>query len=981
VTPAPRHRTTSLAVRLLTLTAIPVVALTVLGFQRIDAEQTAADQADAVVEAVELHHAVASVYRPAQLERIALEGLARLDELGAPRTVVVDVIGIDLEATFAANSVELDDALDDLRDRHRTIRLDDGELLGDRLGRIRGTLQAQRDLSGQRRADSDDVSAVFDDLFEVLAETIEDADPIVGGSAANARSQAQLDALAAVLVSAGDVGQVVLEGIVDRSEEMATRTLRTLATHATHIDRFEGTLDDDDLEEFTAVTSLHTGDSVPTTELSDDDAAVDPDFVQASAAAALAHLDYVDALAAFSDEFHLRIAESIAADAERAQQRSDRTALLIWSIAAITILLAVLVLVSILEPIRRLRRRAEAISNGDLDHEALPLRGPSDVRALTSTTNDMLATLHRVNDEINRFAAGDLAVAEAPDLPGAIGVSLRESVAHLATVTSELTRSQRLSSAIVTQAADAIWTVDETGLIRTANEAADELTGVGVAEQLGRPITEFLSQTSGEATVLVPSDPQPTVLVAHSDVDVDGERITAVIAHDISERSRFEERLTYQAHHDALTGLPNRFAVLEHLEHLVASDDTDVAVLFVDLDSFKSVNDTQGHAVGDRVLADIASTIADTVRDGEFVGRLGGDEFVVISRDFAQPADVMALGHRIIREVEQPHEHCGQVFVLSASVGVTIPPPGTSALDTIRQADNAVYQAKRRGRGRVELFDASMQERIEREAELELALRHAVRNDELIVHLQPVVDLRTGAIGGAEALVRWERPGHGMVPPNDFIPVAERSSLIFEVERWVLTEVCELLADWRDHDPDVDLRIAVNISGRHLIEGDLVADIDAALSLTGADSRMLELELTETQLLEDLERATGVLESLRSRGITIAVDDFGTGYSSMAYLRHLPIDSVKIDRTFVARATEHGYDSTVIEALLTIGRTLDLSIVAEGVETDDQLEFVRARGCDRAQGFLLARPMPVDEAEAIIFGAADHADELDPASA
>ena len=443
--------------------------------------------------------------------------------------------------------------------------------------------------------------------------------------------------------------------------------------------------------------------------------------------------------------------------------------------------------------------------------------------------NEMLVTLHRVNSEITRLASGDVGTVDAPDLPGAIGVSMRDSVRHLTSVTAQLHRSEQLSSAIVTQAADAIWTVDTDGTIRTANEASGHLTRVPPHLQLGRPIRDFLTQTSGEGTVTVPFGPMPKVLVATSVIDAGDEQVTAVIAHDISERTQFEERLTYQANHDALTGLPNRFAVLDRLEQLVADESDRVAVLFVDLDAFKSVNDTHGHAVGDEVLTRMAATLTRCVRNGEFVGRLGGDEFVVIARQFAQPADVIALGHRIIQELEQPQDHDGDVFVLSASVGVAIPAPGTSALDTIRQADNAVYQAKKRGRGRVELFDASMQEQIEREAALELALRQAVRNGELVIHLQPVFDLATDCIMGAEALVRWERPGHGLVPPNDFIPVAERTSLIFEVERWVLAEACERVASWRRRDPECRYRIAVNISGRHLIEGDLVNDVDAAL--------------------------------------------------------------------------------------------------------------------------------------------------------
>ena len=335
----------------------------------------------------------------------------------------------------------------------------------------------------------------------------------------------------------------------------------------------------------------------------------------------------------------------------------------------------------------------------------------------------------------------------------------------------------------------------------TANDASSRLTGLTIDEQCGRPITEILSQTDGEALVLTRSGVRPKVLVARSVIDAGDDRVTAVIAHDISERSQFEDRLNYQALHDALTGLPNRFAVLEHLDEIAKEHPGQVAVLYVDLDGFKSVNDVRGHAVGDRVLADVATRLMGAVRNGEFIGRLGGDEFIVVTHRFAQTADVISLAHRLIREVELPLDYDGSFFSLSACVGVAIPAAGTAALDMIGQADNAVYQAKHRGHGCVELFDATMKEQIDRETELELALGRAVRNDELVFHLQPVTDLRTNRVTGAEALVRWMRPGHGMVPPGDFIPIAERSGLILEIERWVLTQACERLVAWKRRDP------------------------------------------------------------------------------------------------------------------------------------------------------------------------------------
>jgi diguanylate cyclase (GGDEF)-like protein len=391
-------------------------------------------------------------------------------------------------------------------------------------------------------------------------------------------------------------------------------------------------------------------------------------------------------------------------------------------------------------------------------------------------------------------------------------------------------------------------------------------------------------------------------------------------------------------------------------------------VLFIDIDGFKSVNDSHGHAAGDLVLQEVAKRIRTYVREDDLVARLGGDEFLIVMQSTSDHEDASAFGYRVIREIEQPYLHDSHLFAVSASIGVAMVGGSTSPMTAIQRADAAVYLAKQRGRGRVEMFDHDLQASIEHRAEIELALRQAIRNGELDVHFQPVHKMASDEFWGAEALVRWNRPGFGQVQPNEFIPIAERSALIFELERWVLTQACELVVSWRERDPDCAMRVAVNISGRHLTDGDLVNDLDTIVAKTGADPKMLEFELTETQLLEDLDRASEILDLIRARGVTIAVDDFGTGYSSMTYLRRLPVDSIKIDRSFVARATEHGYDATVIDALMAIGRTLNLEVVAEGVETEEQLAYVRARGVDRAQGFLLARPMPIAQAEDVIFG-------------
>jgi diguanylate cyclase (GGDEF)-like protein len=437
-----------------------------------------------------------------------------------------------------------------------------------------------------------------------------------------------------------------------------------------------------------------------------------------------------------------------------------------------------------------------------------------------------------------------------------------------------------------------------------------------------------------------------------------------------------ESRLAEEARIDNLTGLPNRFAVLEYLERLLTGLTATsnqpgrvpaVGVMFLDVDGFKSVNDTHGHAVGDVVLRDIAQRLRGSIRDVDFVARLGGDEFLVVVADMNDPTRLVGFGERMIGEIEQPYTIGDQLFAVSASVGATMVEPGDEPLSVIERADAAVYQAKRRGRRRVEMFDKELQRSIEHQAELELALRQAIQHGELRMYLQPLADLNTGLPAGAEALVRWERPGVGLVSPNDFIPIAERSGLIFDLERWMLETACRRIAEWRLMGKGEGMRLAVNISGRHLIEGNLIADLDDAIAATGADPNLLEIELTESHLLDDVARASAVLAGVRNRGVKVAIDDFGTGYSSMTYLQKLPVDIVKIDRSFISSATTNDFDSTIVDTVVTLGRTLDLDVVAEGIETVEQLAYVINAGVSLGQGFLLARPVPAHEAEAVIF--------------
>ena len=948
--------------RVLAVAVVPLLAMAALAADRISDQRARALTAADMVSSIELQRALTAMYPPVKLEQMALEVWSHIDDPGLDRTLLIDVAGTDLEMAYGENAGNLRDALRGMQRALEDVGGGETERLVIEIDVIEQQLALRRTQAESLGVEISDPTEPFDRLGSVMIDITDLANGLSGVNGQVAGVEAtQLGALRDVMVTAGAYGNATLGSLLNLDNgDYLNAVVESRAVHSAALDRFVTMLDSDRfddvqdrLAQITTITLAPPG----------IDPSLDPgasDLIRFTADQLLEQFDYVDLLQTRSDAFGADTLARVSARAGAAEADVLRTQAFVAAIVAFSALLIGLLLWTMLRPLRRLTRQAELISAGELALSPVPVSGARDLRALAITTNEMLSTLRGVEHQINDLADGVTSRSRTSVLPGAIGVALRRSVERLSDTTTQLHASEQLASAIVEQATDAIWTIDGSGTIRSANDASAELTGVPWRLQIGRLLDEYLSALDGEMQVL--GAPTPTkVLVAHSVIDAGDTDLIAVFAREISERAHFEERLAFQARHDALTSMPNRLAVLEHLDQSFRASDRVVAVLLVDIDGFKSINDSHGHLKGDWVLTEIADRLSSNVRSGEFVARLGGDEFVVVITGVDDMSELAKCGERLIRQIEQPFFDGENMFALSASVGVASVTGERSSLEALRKADSACYLAKKRGRGRVEIYDAESQATIAHQADIALALRHSVPNGELILHLQPIVDLRTGGLFGAEALVRWERPGVGLVPPGDFIPIAERSSLIFDIERWVLRESCEHVVEWRRRDPACVLRVAVNISGRHLIEGDLVNDLHEAIEATGADPTMLEFELTETQLLEDLDRASEVLDEIRSLGVTIAVDDFGTGYSSMTYLRHLPIDSIKIDQSFIAGATEEGFDSTVVESLLAIGRTLQLDVVAEGVETQLQLDYVRDRGCDRAQGYLLARPMPAEQ--------------------
>jgi diguanylate cyclase (GGDEF)-like protein/PAS domain S-box-containing protein len=422
-----------------------------------------------------------------------------------------------------------------------------------------------------------------------------------------------------------------------------------------------------------------------------------------------------------------------------------------------------------------------------------------------------------------------------------------------------------------------------------------------------------------------------------------------------------EEDIRYQALHDSLTGLPNRTLVLDHLEH--ARSSKQVAVLLLDLDRFKLVNDGFGHAAGDALLVEIAPRLREALRPGDIVGRLGGDEFVVLLADVADERVAFDVAERIVASLRRPFLLEGIEHYVTVSIGIAMAggdrvPPAS----LIRDADAALYRAKDRGRGRYELFDRAMRVRTLERLSLENDLRRALDRAELRVHYQPVVSLRERSILGVEALVHWEHPERGLVEPQEFIPIAEESGLIGPIGEWVMREACQQASAWHAASPDAPpLGISVNLSVRQITQRDIAGMVARALRDTGLDPQCLCLEITETAILDDSDAANQALRSLLALGVGMVLDDFGTGYSSLAYLTRLPIQGLKIDRSFIQRLGANARSTAIVTAIVRMAEALSIEVTAEGVETPRQVEELQRLGCDRAQGFCFARPLPPSE--------------------
>jgi diguanylate cyclase (GGDEF)-like protein/PAS domain S-box-containing protein len=565
----------------------------------------------------------------------------------------------------------------------------------------------------------------------------------------------------------------------------------------------------------------------------------------------------------------------------------------------------------------------------------------------------------------------------------------RHLESRVAERTAELSASEQRFRALVQQSSDVVTVVDARGLVLYQSESVQRVFGYPAAVLAGRNIhTVFRPAAAARlaaAMRAVGASPNDTVTVElsvrHADGHVRQAEITitnllndpniggfVLNSRDVSKSKQLQDQLVHEAYHDALTGLANRARFHEQVtEALRGSRRTDdVTVLFLDLDGFKEVNDSLGHAAGDQLLVQVADRLRASVREGDLVARFGGDEFAVLIRSIVASVDAQAVARRIVDGLREPFALETRDIHVHASIGVASAADAGDADQLMRNADLAMYQAKTAGGDGWTCYHPRMLSGLVQRLELEADLRLALDRNELSLHYQPTVDLTDGAVVGFEALIRWQHPTRGVIPPIDFIGIAEATGLITGIGRWVLTEACRQAVAWGAGDPAQPLTMAVNVSVRQFERADLPAVVADVLAETGMPASQLCLEVTESVLMTDTEDNLAQLIRLKALGVHLAIDDFGTGYSSLAYLRRFPVDILKIDRSFVERLGADHDDAALVRTIVQLGRSLGMVTVAEGVEVHEQRTALQEIGCDLAQGYYFARPLPASEAGTLL---------------
>ena len=550
---------------------------------------------------------------------------------------------------------------------------------------------------------------------------------------------------------------------------------------------------------------------------------------------------------------------------------------------------------------------------------------------------------------------------------------------------------------VIDKAVDGIITLDPHGMVESFNPAAERIFGYRAAEIIGHDIAILIPSPhdgdrhtplaigQGEASARRRDGTHFPAEFSLSEAHLRGEKKLIAILRDITERKTAQQKLAYMASYDSLTGLPNRSLFRDRLfqaMHRADRTKSSIALMFLDLDRFKTINDSLGHDVGDALLRHVAKLLQDCLRKSDticrpsydsvpeesaedfVVSRLGGDEFTLILEGISDANDAAIAAQKILDTFAQkPFIGGGKEIYASTSIGITLYPLDNTNLDElIKQADTAMYRSKEMGRGTYHFYTEELNAKANQRLALEADLKRALENDEFLLHYQPKLDIASGKVTGSEALLRWQRPGSGLTPPDEFIPMLEETGLILPVGEWVLRTACQQLRTWHDLGLD-SLSVAVNLSPRQFRQKDLAARIIRILDDSRLPASALELEVTESLMMENTDASIETLAQLKERGIAISMDDFGTGYSSLGYLKRFPVDTLKIDRSFVRDVTTDPDDAAIASAVIALAHSLRLSVVAEGVETEAQLEFMRERNCDQMQGYLLSRPLPAEAFE------------------
>lgn len=548
----------------------------------------------------------------------------------------------------------------------------------------------------------------------------------------------------------------------------------------------------------------------------------------------------------------------------------------------------------------------------------------------------------------------------------------------------------RQSATVFENTAEGVIITDAANHIIAVNRACSEITGFSEPELLGNTPAMFRSGRHDEKffndmlrSVMEAGRWQGEIWNRRKNGDIYPEwlnvsvvkdehgRVTHMVQvfSDISAMKESESKLDHLAHHDTLTGLPNRMLLTARMEQSLARAKRNgamLALLFVDLDRFKDVNDTLGHPIGDMLLQAVSKRLMDCVREEDTVSRLGGDEFTMLIEDLHNSSAAGTVAQKVNVALEQPFMLQGHEIFISSSIGIALfPNDGADVTALIKNADSALYRAKEQGRNNYQYYTEELTARAIERLAMENDLRHAIERNELLVHYQPQVDLYSGKIIGMEALVRWQHPQRGLVMPSDFIPLAEDTGIIMAIGEWVMRTACARVSDWiaQGYPP---VRVAVNLSSRQFNQRQLAEIVQRILNETGLEPQYLELELTERLIMQDAEHTITILRKLKKLGVQFSIDDFGTGYSSLSYLKQFPIDRIKIDQSFVRNITSDPEDAAVSQAIISLSHSLNLKTVAEGVETLEQQEFLRARQCDEMQGFYFSRPVSEQEMEGLM---------------